>query len=167
MDKNMNAAVVLKNVEACIAELEAAKDTYEYDHERMVRTGWWPDKKAFKIDAIYKELSIFDWWPETLSMSRLKEMKSFLETAIRLGYTGYVCFKVGEAGCAHGMWAAKAESEDGYSPKGETLFHSFRPGDWYWDVCDENGKWQGKYDRDHNGMTLKEVKAWIKEKEVA
>lgn len=167
-NKEMNAAKVLENVNACIAELEEVNKprNWSCDFSRMTFVGW-QSKKAFKIDAVCEELSIFDWWPKTLSMSRLKEMKGFLETAIKLGYTGYVCFKVGAEGCAHGMWAAKAESEDGYSPDGKTLYKSFRPGDWYWDVCDENGDYQGKYDNDHCGMTLKDVKAWIKGREVA
>ena len=59
--------------------------------------------KTVKIRDVYDELSIFDWWPETLPISRMKQMQSFLKNAIRLGFTGYVCFKVGASGCANGM----------------------------------------------------------------
>ena len=56
--------------------------------------------------------------------------------AIKLGYTGYVCFKVGVAGCANGMWANKLPTTDGYSPKCEFLYRSFTTNYTYWDICD-------------------------------
>ena len=122
------------------------------------RHSWKNNKKCFKIRAIYNECNIFDWWNENLSMSQLKQMKSFLETAIKLGFTGYACFKVGAAGCSHGMWANKKESTNGYSPDGACLFHSFRSGENYWDYCDDNNKWYGR-DKE---LTLKEVKEAMK-----
>ena len=91
-------------------------------------------KKVFKISAVFDELSIFDWWNDTLSINQLKQMRTFLQQAIKLGFTGYVCFKVGASGCSHGMWAHKSESTDGYSPDGDCLFHSFRSGDNYFDM---------------------------------
>lgn len=127
---NKNAQYVLNNVNKCIAELEGFIKTYgDYDVNRI--SGY---HKRFRMRAVYDELSIFDWWKEYLSLSQLKQMKSFLETAIKLGFNGYVCFKVGASGCSHGMWAHKAESENGYSPDGDVLFHSFRSGDNYYSV---------------------------------
>lgn len=148
MKNGMNAKEVLANVVAMIAEGEA----YNAENKR------WRQKIRWKIYDVCDRLSIFDWWNEYLSVSQLKQMRKFLETAITMGYTGYVCFKVGAAGCSHGMWAHKQESEDGYSPDGECLHHSFRSGDNYWDVQLPNGKWLGDIDGkvEH---TLKEVKA--------
>lgn len=119
-----NAQEVLNRVEARIAE-----------------------NRAFLIKDVCEELSIFDWWPEKLSRNRLNAMRNFLKEAIKLGYTGYVCFKVGATGCATSMWAAVNESEDGYSPKGPTLYRSFTPAYVYWDVTDKDGNWdwEGKY----------------------
>ena len=143
--KGMNAKEVLEQVIDMIAEGE------EYNAQNKRNRRW-------RIYCVCDKLSIFDWWNEYLSVSQLKQMRKFLETAITMGYTGFVCFKVGAAGCSHGMWAHKQESEDGYSPDGECLHHSFRSGDNYWDVQLPDGKWLGDIDGkvEH---TLKEVKA--------
>lgn len=116
----MNAAEVLKNVEAMLAD------------ERT---------KSWDLDKVYNKLGIFDWFTSTLSRTRLKQMRDFLTASISLGYTGHVDFKVGAAWCAHGMWAYKQESETGYSPDGACLYHSFRPGDNFWAICWEDGSW--------------------------
>lgn len=97
--------------------------------------------KSYRIRDVYDELSIFDWWNERLSKTQLLDMQRFLREAIKLGYTGYVCFKVGATGCANGMWAHKQESEDGYSPDGEVLYKSFTPSYNYWSVQDKDGVW--------------------------
>ena len=131
----ITAVKILENVEALIAELEemgTAITTRTLDWNRYnwkyanYRTG--KTRYVFKMDAVYEELSIFDWWNDTLSMSQLKKMKKFLKEAIKLGFTGYVCFKVGATGCSNGMWAHKELSTDGCSPKeGACLYHSFTP----------------------------------------
>lgn len=79
------------------------------------------------IPNVNKKLSIFDWWNYHLSKTHLKQMKMFLENSIRLGFKGYVCFKVGASGCANGMWSHKEESINGYSPDGDYLYRSFTP----------------------------------------
>ena len=115
---------------------------------------------------VYKPLSIFDWWPDYLSKSKLQEMRQFLKEAIKLGYTGYVCFKVGATGCANGMWAYTLNcGPDGYAPDNcPTLFRSFTPAYRYWDVTDKDGNWnfEGKYkdeeDRRSNLDRLKTIK---------
>lgn len=158
----MNARECLVNVENLIKELEIGN----VDHERIVWKGY-SNTKVFKTEAIYDECGIFDWWNETLSMSQLKQMRTFLNQAIKLGFTGYVCFKVGAAGCSHGMWAHKNESTDGYSPDGDVLFHSFRSGDNYWDM-ELDGVWMHeKYATKENpfscpNFTLKQIKEEIK-----
>lgn len=93
-----------------------------------------------EIRQVYDELSIFDWWPERLGITHMKQMRTFLKEAIKLGYTGYVCFKVGASGCANGMWAAKEPTTDGYSPKCDTLYRSFTPDYTYWSF-QKDGKW--------------------------
>jgi len=85
-----------------------------------------------RVDDVYSELSIFDWWIYTLSVSNMKKMRIFLKEAIRLGFDGYVCFKLGASGCANGMWAYKEESTDGYSPDGDFIYRSFSPDYTYW-----------------------------------
>lgn len=161
---NKNAAAVLSQVQAHIAELEAVKAEWYYnlDTRRFARRGWGEhETKQFKISAVFEELSIFDWWNETLSMGQLKQMETFLKQAIKLGFEGYVCFKVGAAGCSHGMWAHKKETTTGYSPDGDVLFHSFRSGDNYFDM-ELDGKWMRDIlpGRDENEykFTLTEVK---------
>lgn len=164
MSKGMNAAMVLKNINKAIAELEAQGTIgAKRDYNRFKHIGYDYTKGfLFRIDSVYEELSIFDWWNDTLSMSQLKQMKKFVETAISLGFTGYVCFKVGAKGCSHGMWAHKNESTDGYSPDGDTLFHSFRSGDNYYDM-ELDGVWMhDKYateDNDCPDFNLKQIKA--------
>lgn len=132
------------------------------------RIAWFEDNpySRLRIDECYKEFSIFDWWPEYLTKSKLYEMRQFLKEAIKLGYTGYVCFKVGATGCANGMWAhTELETDEGYSPDGcPVLFRSFTPAYRYWDVTDRQGSWDwdGKYeseeDRRQNWDRLKTIK---------
>ncbi len=118
MSKGLNAQQVLDNVNARIAELE--------DDSTYV--------KDFPIRYVCNELSIFDWWKSYLSLSQLKAMRTFLRQAIKMGFDGYVCFKVGAKYCASGMWAYKEESEDGFSPAGDFLYRSFYSTDNYWDA---------------------------------
>lgn len=143
----MNANEVLINVNTMIREGEIFKTTRNY-------------AKKWRISDVCEQLSIFDWWNEYLSMTQLKQMRNFLTIAIDLGFDGYVCFKVGAAGCSHGMWAHKEESTDGYSPRtGACLFHSFRSGDNYWDLRREDGNWihtDDKYE-----FTLNEIKTYL------
>lgn len=108
-----------------------------------------------EIRQIYDDLSIFDWWPERLTITHMKQMRAFLREAIKLGYTGYVCFKVGASGCANGMWAhkeeGKVEGNSVYSPDGDAIYRSFTPDYTYWSF-NKNGKWlpdgntRGTYD---------------------
>lgn len=155
MDKQRNtAAEVLKRVEERIAWFE------KHSYSRL------------RISDCYDEFSIFDWWPKYLTKSNLRDMRQFLKEAIKLGYTGYVCFKVGARGCANGMWAhTELETDDGYSPNNcPVLFRSFTPAYRYWDVTDKDGNWdfEGKYkdeeDRRQNYDrlgTIKELEAFI------
>lgn len=146
----MKANEVLENVNKYIVTTETIKQKMGYSKKWLIREHC-------------SQLGIFDWWNEWLSLSQLKQMKKFLETAIALGYTGYVCFKVGAAGCSHGMWAYKKDSEDGYSPKdGGCLHHSFRSGDNYYDLQFEDGKWLGNNEKWQ--FTLKEIKEAINNK---
>ena len=135
--KNCNARPVLDKVEKAIAEY----------------------RKPLYIIAVCGDLSIFDWWKHELSLSNLKQMRSFLRNAIKLGYDGYVCFKVGSAGCAHGMWAHKEESTNGCSPEGDFLYHSFRSGDNYWDASIGGKLLCETVER--SGLTLSELKKLI------
>ena len=116
-----NAKEILANVEAKMAELEAMPT--------------WRNRKYLRISGVCNELSIFDWWNNNLSLTQLKDMRKFLKEAIKLGYTGYVCFKVGSTGCANGMWAHKEESTNGYSPDGDFIYKSFTPEYNYWSIC--------------------------------
>lgn len=86
------------------------------------------------------ELSIFDMWKNTLTMSDMKKMFSFVKTAQAFGFNGYICFKVGAKGCANGMWAYRNESTDGYSPDGDFIYRSFTP-----DYTDWNANLGGEF----------------------
>ena len=145
-----NAAAVLEKVEARIAE-----------------------NRTFLMDEVFEELSIFDWWRDTLSKSQLQEMRQFLKEAIKLGYTGYVCFKVGATGCSNGMWAERYETTTGHSSTlAPTLYRSFTPAYRYWDVTDRYGHWEwvGKYESEEDRRTnydriktIKQLEAFIEE----
>lgn len=145
----MNAREVLVNVEKFMKESE----------EYKAQSGSY---KKFRIWDICRDLGIFDWWHEELSYSQLKQMKSFLKTAISLGFEGYACFKVGASGCANGMWVSKAESLDGYSPKGACIYHSFVSDYSTWDLCDNKEKWLNDIFRKYE-FTLNEVKQYIED----
>ena len=110
-----------------VPRILATVDSYIFRMERE-------NIKRYKIDKVFEDLSIFDWWNEYLSKSQLKEMRRFLATALELGYDGYVCFKVGASGCSNGMWAHKEKSTNGYSPDGDFLFRSFTPSYLEWAV---------------------------------
>lgn len=125
--KKYNAQPVLLAVEKYIRILEIRHKNYPK---------WYMGYKLYMRECC-NDLSIFDWWVEDLSLTRLKEMRAFLKEAIKLGYTGYVCFKVGVSGCANGMWANKLPTTDGYSPKCEFLYRSFTTDYTYWDITFE------------------------------
>ena len=130
--KKYNAQPILLAVESYIRILETKKKNARHYYDRL-------ESRGLKISEIYDDLSIFDWWGERLSLPRLKEMRTFLREAIKLGYTGYVCFKVGASGCANGMWADRVPTTDGYSPRGgDYLYRSFTPDYTYWDICYNN-----------------------------
>ena len=148
--KGLNRFEVAENVAKLIKESEAYKVQHPY-------YGY----KKFQIIEVCNELSIFDWWNDLLSLSQLKEMQSFLNTAERLGYNGYVCFKVGASGCANGMWAHKKESTTGYSPDGECLYRSFTPDYLHWDAQLADGTWAHERLGDRCDLKLSEVKALI------
>ena len=115
-----------------------------------------------EIRQVYEDLSIFDWWPERLTITHMKQMRTFLREAIKLGYDGYVCFKVGASGCANGMWAYK---EDGkvdrgsvYSPDGDLIYRSFTPDYTYWSFKKDD-KWMPD-NEDYNSLkTIKQFEA--------
>lgn len=152
MSNYATAAFVLEQVEKYIKECESTKLVYRPSYRVQSRSVY----KRFKIREVCDDLSIFDWWGDYLSCSQLKSMRSFLKTAIKLGFTGYVCFRVGSVGCSHGMWAHKQESTDGNSPDGDVLFHSFRCDMNDWDV--QIGDHPYMCDIDNKGHTLAEVK---------
>ena len=120
---------------------------------------------SYDFYSVCDRLSIFDWWPKRLTQSHLKQMRTFIRAAIKLGYDGYVCFKVGATGCANGMWAAKEPSTDGYSPDCDTLYRSFTPEYTYYSV-EKDGKWYPA--KEVNGMeydsctTIKSIENLIK-----
>lgn len=96
---------------------------------------------SYPIEYIYDDLSIFDWWPKRLTQTHLKQMRAFIKEAIKLGFTGYVCFKVGASGCANGMWAADVPTTNGYSPNNcKTLYRSFTPDYTYYSVDLNDGR---------------------------
>ena len=119
--ENKNAAYVLDNVYQLLDDMNES------------------GTKSYRMFSVYSDLSIFDWFKENLTKSDLNKMRQFLEEAIKLGYDGYVCFKVGAKYCANGMWAHKAESEDGYSPRGEFIYRSFTTDYTCWDAKLEDG----------------------------
>ena len=126
--KEWNALNVLDKVEVYIRILEA----------KQKRITW--RRVGLRMWDVCTDLSIFDWWVDELSLSRLKEMRTFLREAIKLGFNGYVCFKVGATGCANGMWAHKLESANGYSPDDcDFLYKSFTPAYNYWDITFADG----------------------------
>lgn len=153
MSNYATAASVLEQVEKYIKECESTRLVYRPSHRVQSRSFY----KQFKIVDVCEDLSIFDWWrKDYLSCSQLKSMRSFLKTAIKLGFTGYVCFRVGSTGCSHGMWAFKQESTNGNSPDGDYLFHSFRCDKNDWDV--QIGDHPLLCEINHKDHTLAEVK---------
>ena len=152
-----NARAVLDKVEDRIAILEEQRAIHTERYGHPLR------HYSFPMRTVYAELSIFDWWVDELSLTRLKEMRRFLKLAIYLGYTGYVCFKVGVTGCANGMWAHTKESENGYSPKDcDFLYRSFTPEYTYYDIeyadgTDLHSRAQLAYDAIKTERTLREV----------
>lgn len=137
------------NAEAVLVEVEKA-----------IEDGW-----SMPIGMVYDRFSIFDWWPERLTVAHLKQMRTFLKEAIKLGYTGFVCFKVGASGCANGMWAYKMESTNGHAPDDpEALYRSFTPDYTYYGVCHKD-QWLPAEEIDGNSYdslkTVKQLETYI------
>lgn len=139
----------------------------EMTEEKMKRkTRFYNPRPTLKIDRVYKELSIFDTFKNELSLSNLKDMYSFVNRAINLGFKGYVCFKVGASGCANGMWVHACESTNGYSPDGDCIYRSFTPDYVVWDA-EINGEWLHDKYGDISGRNIKNIikKEMLKNKE--
>lgn len=147
--KKYNAANVLTEIDILIDELERTKIN-----------GYTP---KYRMEAVYERLSIFDWWIETLSLARLKDMRKFLKEAIKLGFTGYVCFKVGITGCSNGMWAFKKSTTTGFSPDGACLYKSFTPAYEYWSINPEGKEYLPKEKEFDSLKTAKQLENYIKE----
>lgn len=128
MEKSITVSSVLVEVENLLESIRERKSTIpKYwngrPYYRLV---------PYKVRDVCERLSIFDWFKDTLSESDLKHMQLFLKEAVKLGFTGYTCFKVGATGCANGMWAYKELSTTGYSPDCDYLYRSFTPDCTYW-----------------------------------
>lgn len=149
--KTKNAKEVLENVESLIVDLENMANRF------------FPNPR-YRIVDVYNDVNIFDWWNDRLSKSQLQDMRKFLREAIKLGYTGYVCFKVGATGCANGMWAYKEESTTGYSPDGEALYKSFTPEYNYWSFCDAEGQWSPARENFDSVKTVKQLEELLRER---
>ena len=141
------------------------KDYSEYNAENVLKEvekmidGY----SSYPIINVYRKLSIFDWWPEYLKQSHLKQMRNFLKLAIELGYTGYVCFKVGAEGCSNGMWAAKEPTTNGYSPLCATIYRSFTPSYTYYSITKDDREWLPKGDEYDSLRTPAQFKKYIRE----
>lgn len=155
--ENINAKTILKKVEEYLETL-----TLELNEFKRKRNYYYSySRPSLSIRKTYTELSIFDWWKDNLSITDLKNMKHFLETAIAMGYDGYVCFKVGAKYCANGMWAHKDLSTDGYSPDGDFIYRSFTPEYVAWDAEIDGELLSDKFNKSitqNNGFTLRELK---------
>ena len=113
--------------------------------EKLISAG-----KSVSISEVCADLSIFDWWNDRLSTYQMMQMRAFLKEAIKLGYKGYVCFKVGATGTSNGMWAHKAESTDGYSPNNcDIIFRSFSPSYTYWQFKKDSVWYPESGDKEH------------------
>lgn len=134
MEKGITVSSVLVEVENL---LEAIRDRKESIPRYMSGRPFY-SVTPYKVRDVCNRLSIFDWWKETLSESNLKDMRTFLKEALKLGFTGYVCFKVGATGCANGMWAYKELSTTGYSPDCDHLYRSFTPEYTLWQFSKNN-----------------------------
>lgn len=160
----INASDILMKVDKLIKELDDIQGKWDVNlacNKRYIRRGWQKPRWEFRISEICGELSIFDWWGEGLSKHQLMDMRKFLREAIKLGYTGYVCFKVGASGCANGMWAHKELSTTGYSPNGACIYKSFTPDDNYWSICPDGNRWlPADEDCGHRFNDLKTIKAF-------
>lgn len=126
--------------------------------EKMIERGC-----SVPVNLVYDDLSIFDWWKDRLTVAQMKQMRAFLKEAIKLGYTGYVCFKVGASGCANGMWASTEQTTTGHSPcTGRTLYRSFSPDYTYWSVDLGNGVgYQPSGDNWNYLKTAKQLEAFL------
>lgn len=163
--KKYNAQPVLLAVEKWIRIIEMREKVYSWSKWCYRHYG------RITMRECYDDLSIFDWWTEYITIGKLKEMRTFLREAIKLGYTGYVCFKVGASGCANGMWADRVPTTNGYSPKGgDYLYRSFTPDYTYWDICyndecgDKADKLSKRVGKGYNELkTIRDLEGALKE----
>lgn len=160
-----NAENVLEKVEQYInwldnPEKSSVKITgYYYFTDELISSS---NRHYYKMRDVYNDLSIFDWWSDTLSKSQLKDMRKFLNEAIKLGYKGYVCFKVGVSGSANGMWAFKDESSDGYSPDGACIYKSFTPEYECWSVSKDGSNFYPDSDEWNSANTIKKFEGIVR-----
>lgn len=92
-------------------------------------------KNFIDTGKLVEVINLFDWWEDEMSLKDLKEVKLFLEEAIKLGYTGHVCFKYSTFEGANGMWAHKEEKEIRH----DFLYKTFSSRENYWIVYNHVG----------------------------
>lgn len=144
----MNTRDCLENVNNLIADLEKSS------------------LNRYRMNDIYHRTGIFDWFKDYLTITDLKQMRSFLNNALKLGFEGYVCFKVGATGCANGMWAHKNESTNGYSPDGDYLYRSFTSEYTYYAVCIDEVTYPARVEYDCCS-TVKKLKDYLGKKGIS
>lgn len=161
--EKFNAKNVLANVEKHIDWLEHPEKSeveisgyIRLQDGSLVESPYHGKRHYFDMRDVCEDLSIFDWWNDKLSMSQLKDMRKFLREAIKLGYTGYACFKVGATGCANGMWVNKKESTNGYSPDGACIYKSFTPDYECWSVSPDGNRFFPNGDDWNSAKTIKQ-----------
>lgn len=154
--KKYNAQPVLLAVEKWIRILEIRQKNARYYYDRL-------EARGLDMDEVFDDLSIFDWWRNKLSLTQLKQMRTFLKEAIKLGYTGYVCFKVGATGCANGMWASKEPTTNGYSPKCDFIYRSFTPDYTCWEQYTKGKSLRERLGREEDIKTIREFEKILKE----
>lgn len=129
---------------------EEEKRMYEYTPSR------WGRREYFDCYYNQNRLGIETYKRNQLTKTMLKDMKMFLDEAVKYGFLGDVRFR---NGARDGMWASsRTGSEE--EKKGETvLYHTFNSDYSYWKIFNDKGK-----DLTNGGLNTKnDLKRFIRE----
>lgn len=151
----MNVRETLKNVNIMLDGLEGTRQLTQKEKNDF---GWerWNGREYYNEYKAKNYLAFRSCDRNRISKAMLKEMKTFLTKAEKMGFYGKVEFK---CGYTNGMWASTRDYSTAEERIGQiVLYHTFTSEYKYWQLRNEKDLMIG-----HICNTDKEIKDMVKE----
>lgn len=116
---------LLDALEGKIELTQKEKGTYGYYNNT------WTGKKYYSRYSVKNYINLTGTDRSQVTKTMLKEMKKFLEKAIKFGFIGDVKFRIGYD---NGMYASTRVTQEGYDEGQLILYHNFGSERKYWQL---------------------------------